>query len=72
MAVTRREQQMIDLADAGLQPAEIAEQMQVKPATVKSTLEMLSGSRFEDRKRESAIAAGSARLRDAILAHGGY
>lgn len=72
MAVTRREQQMLDLADRGMSKAAIAAQLGLKESSVKRTLGMLSGSVSEDRRREQAIARGSARLLQAVLQAGGH
>lgn len=62
MGVTAREQQIIDLYDAGKSSEQIAETMGVKTSYVVQRLGFLSGSRAEDRVREAAIAAGSAAL----------
>ena len=68
MAITRREQQMLDLRDSGMSSHVIARRMGIKQASVKRTLGLLSGSIAADRRREAAIRQGSrdllARIRE--------
>ena len=70
MAVTAREQEMLDLAERGLRPAEIAEQIGIKRASVERTLGLLNHGLGYDRSHEAAMALGSARLLEAMQAAG--
>lgn len=72
MAVTRREQQMLDLYDAGLNPAEIAAEMGVTEGVVRQRLNFLNSGLGLDRAGMAAIAHGSVLLREAVVALGGH
>lgn len=72
MAVTAREQQMLDLQEEGLTHQAISARVGVKLSYVHRTLGMLSGSPAEDRRREAAIRRGSERLGQAVNAAGGH
>jgi DNA-binding NarL/FixJ family response regulator len=72
MAVTTREQQMLDLREQGLSNGEIAERLKLKPETVVSKLNALSDSPAGDVAREAAIRAGTKRLGAAVIAAGGH
>lgn len=65
MAVTQREQQMLDLAEDGWRPGQIAREMQIKEASVRRILQLLSGNPAADIAREAEIRAGSQRLLEA-------
>jgi predicted ArsR family transcriptional regulator len=68
MAITTREQQLLDLADAGMSPAKIADRLGIKEKSVRRTLDLLRVNPVADRRMGSAIARGSAVLLDAIAA----
>ena len=62
MAVTKREQQMLDLSDQGLTHQQIADQMGIKVASVAHTLANLSPDFATDRKLKRQMIAGSREL----------
>ena len=66
MAVTNREQQMLDLVDEGYSFEQIADRMGIKAATVMSKVTALDSGGASDRAREAAIAQGSRNLLAAI------
>jgi DNA-binding NarL/FixJ family response regulator len=68
MAVTRREQEMLDLADTGMRAPEIAARLCVKPGTVERTLTGLSVNLGADRAHAAAMERGSRVLLAAICA----
>jgi DNA-binding NarL/FixJ family response regulator len=72
MAVTRREQQMLDLKDQGLSVAEIAREMDIKEASVERVLNMLNPGVQEERRDNARTARACAALRDSVLAAGGH
>ena len=59
MAVTKREQQMLDLSDQGLSHTEIAKRMGIQTGSVTRTLAMLSPDFASDRRRRQAMIGGS-------------
>jgi DeoR/GlpR family transcriptional regulator of sugar metabolism len=67
--ITRREQEMLDLQDEGLDARAIAERMGVKEDTVRRTLNMLCVSTSAERIERAAIASSSAALLAAIRRH---
>lgn len=72
MAVTRREQQILDLDRAGLSARDIAEHLGVKLGTVRRALRGLSDNTWADRQRDARTIRGSALLLTAVLAAGGH
>lgn len=68
MAITTREQQLLDLADAGMSPAKIADRLGIKEKSVRRTLGLLRVSPVADQRLSNAIALGSAVLLEAIAA----
>lgn len=72
MALTRREQQMVDLHDQGLSHAQIAREMRIKTASVQRVLKLLDAGPQEDQRHRRATAAGSAELLKRIKAAGGH
>lgn len=70
MAVTRREQQMLDLHERGLRPPEIAREMGISRGSVTRTLGMLSVNLAADRRQDEVIARGSRELLAAMKAAG--
>jgi DNA-binding NarL/FixJ family response regulator len=72
MAVTRREQQILDLNEQGLSIPEIAARMQIGEARVYSVLRSLAGGMEEERRDNKATAQACAALRDRVLAAGGH
>jgi len=66
MAVTRREQEMLDLAERGLNYSQIAEQMGIRRASVERTMGMLIGGLGVDRRHLSMMEHGRRRLAEAI------
>ena len=71
MAVTRREQQMLDLHDQGLSHVEIAARMGIQTGSVTRTLAKLSCD-FADRRHQAAMRDGSRQLASAIAELEGY
>ncbi|MDG6079781.1 hypothetical protein E3U23_11330 [Erythrobacter litoralis] len=72
MAITAREQQMLDLEEEGLSPDEIAARMGIKAASVRRILQMYRFSFAEDRRIEAGLISGSMQLRKAVIAAGGH
>ena len=70
MAVTRREQQILDLVDDGLGDAAISERLAISLAYVRQIRSELWGNPAGDRAREAAIRQGSQLLGRAIAAAG--
>ncbi len=70
MAITTREQQMLDLAEGGLDERAIAREMGIKQNSVRRTLSMLSNSPKNDLAREEAIRRGSRALLGALYTAG--
>jgi len=65
--ITRREQEMIDLHEAGLNPGQIAQRMGIKQASVKRTLNWLAvGDAARERK---ILQRASAELLARIARH---
>ncbi|GEM_PF-1657015 len=72
MAVTRREQQMLDLHDQGLSHVEIAARMGIQTGSVTRTLAKLSCDFAADRRHQAAMRDGSRQLASAIAELEGY
>lgn len=72
MALTTREQQMIDLHEQGLSHAQIAREMRIKKDSVIRTLRLLDAGPQEDQRHRRATAKGSAELLRRIKAAGGH
>ena len=70
MAVTKREQQMLDLADKGLSRDEIASAMGISSSVVTARLTFLHPNLAADRSREEAVRRGSKALLAAIVSAG--
>ncbi|WP_370189323.1 helix-turn-helix domain-containing protein [Qipengyuania sp.] len=70
MAITQREQQMIDLRDQGMNDAAIARAMGIKRGSVRRTLSVLSVDLAGDARHEQAIRQGTQSLLAAIGAAG--
>lgn len=70
MAVTRREQQMLDLREQGMNDAAIARAMGIQRGSVRRTLSILSVSLAEDRRHDEAVRQGSKSLVAALAAAG--
>jgi FixJ family two-component response regulator len=66
MAVTSREQEMLDLAAMGLSHREIAQRMGIQPGSVSRTLTLLNGGMGDNRAHLSMMARGSRTLLEAI------
>ena len=64
--MTNREQQIIDLSDAGVCPLEIAARLRLSEAYVRSRIQGLAISDFQYRRDCAALRAGSAKLTEAI------
>ena len=62
MAITTREQEMLDRADRGENYGQIAAAMGIKEGSVKRTFCLLSWSPVPDLERERAVREGSRRL----------
>jgi ATP/maltotriose-dependent transcriptional regulator MalT len=72
MAITRREQQMLDLEEQGLRPFEIADRLRISEARVVWVLGNLNGGLQEERRDNARTARACASLRDKVLAAGGH
>lgn len=72
MAVTRREQEILDLDEAGLTVRQIAARMQIGEARVVAVLRCLNGGLDEKRRDDRATANASRTLRERVLAAGGH
>lgn len=62
MAVTKREQQMLDLSDQGLTHQQIADRMGIKVSSAARSLANLSPDFATDRKLKRQMIAGSREL----------
>lgn len=72
MGVTRREQQMLNLSEQGLNDGEIAEEMGVKRSSVRRTLRLLRVDFSAERRDRAATAAASEQLKLSVQALGGH
>lgn len=71
MAVTHREQQMLDLREGeGLSYEEIGARLGIKPGTVATKLRALMPDFAADRQRAKAMADGGRALLEALRAAG--
>ncbi len=70
MAVTRREQQMLDLREQGMNDDAIAREMGIQRGSVRHTLSILSVNLKEDRRHDDAVRRGSRSLLAALAAAG--
>ena len=70
MAVTPREQQVLDLADRGLDTAAIAAELQIRPDYVAQIRRYLAVDPAADERTDENIRRGSLRLLCAIGAAG--
>lgn len=68
MAVTKREQQMLDLSEEGLSQDQIAAAMGIKEDSVKRTLCLLNPDPAGDRRHLRQMIAGSRELATRIQA----
>ncbi|WP_086733750.1 hypothetical protein [Erythrobacter colymbi] len=72
MAVTRREQEILDLDEEGLTIGQIAGRMKISEVRVYQVLRTLKGGLDEERRDNRATAQACATLRDRVLAAGGH
>jgi DNA-binding NarL/FixJ family response regulator len=72
MALTAREQQMIDLHDRGLSHSQIAREMRIKTKSVQRVLKLLDAGPQDDQRHRRATAAGSAELLARLRKAGGH
>lgn len=72
MAVTQREQQIIDLHEAGCKIAAIASKLGLKESYVRNRIGYLCTGLGIDGTHRRRMASGSARLAEAVQTAGGH
>jgi DNA-binding NarL/FixJ family response regulator len=72
MAITRREQEIIALAESGLGGDEIARRLGLARGSVHAKLGILFSSLSEDTRREAMIRQATSQLGAAVAAAGGH
>ncbi len=70
MPLTRREQAVMDLYDAGKRPVQIAAALRLAPATVEHIVAKYHGGITGHRAEQVSMAVGSANLLAAMIAAG--